>query len=107
MAKMSALATEKEKQRMQFMISNKGVGVGIDSTTGETVTFMDLWQRKTKEDGFADYMQEKYPINWDNSEFVSPRKLSIQNAAAKRAEAELRRQQSREAVPPTLRGGLM
>jgi hypothetical protein len=107
MAKMSALATEKEKQRMQFMISNKGVGVGIDSTTGETVTFMDLWQRKTQEDGFADYMQEKYPINWDNSEFVSPRKLSIQNAAAKRAEAELRRQQSREAVPPTLRGGLM
>ena len=107
MAKMSALATEKEKQRMQFMISNKGVGVGIDSTTGETVTFMDLWERKTKADGFANYMQEKYPINWDNSEFVSPRELSIRNAAAKRAEAELRRQQSREAVPPTLRGGLM
>lgn len=107
MAKMSALATEKEKQRMQFMISNKGVGVGIDSTTGETVTFMDLWERKTKEEGFSDYMQEKYPINWDNSAFVSPRDIIIKNAAQAEALRLSKQQEQRDSVPPVMRGSLL
>ena len=106
MAKMAALATEKEEQRMKFMIQNKGVGVGIDSTTNEPVTFMSEWQRKTQEDDFTDYMQEKYPINWDTSEFVDPRKISIRNRAQKKALEMSRRQEARDATPPTLRGSV-
>jgi hypothetical protein len=106
MAKMSALASEKEEQRMKFMIQNKGVGVGIDSITNEPVTFMSEWQKKTQQDDFADYMQEKYPINWDTSEFVDPREISIRNAAQRKALEESRRQQARDDTPTTLRGSI-
>ncbi len=106
MAKMSALAAEKEKQRMQFMVQNQGIGVGIDSTTGKTVTFMDLWEAKTKDEGFADYMQTKYPINWDNSEFVSPRDIIIRNEAEAQALELSKQQEQRESVPPVMRGSL-
>ncbi len=107
MAKMSALAAEKEKQRMEFMVQNQGIGVGIDSTTGETVTFMDLWENKIKGEGFADYMQEKYPINWDNSAFVSPRDIIIKNAAQAEALRLSKQQEQRDSVPPVMRGSLL